>query len=89
LLRRRVGTTSGTQHTDKRKDKNKLTRSVTLLFGSRARGDWVEDAAAGYVSDFDIMVVVPEGASSDKDDCWDKCKDWARRRAGAGEHPCS
>jgi uncharacterized protein len=29
-----------------------------ILFGSYARGDWVRDLKSGYVSDYDILVVV-------------------------------
>lgn len=32
---------------------------MVILFGSHARGDWVEDPETGYVSDFDILVVAP------------------------------
>ena len=31
---------------------------MLILFGSHARGDWVADAEKGYVSDWDLMVVV-------------------------------
>ncbi len=31
---------------------------MLILFGSRARGDWVEDSETGYVSDWDLLVVV-------------------------------
>lgn len=31
-----------------------------ILFGSHARGDWVIDRANGYVSDFDLLVVVSD-----------------------------
>ena len=31
---------------------------MLILFGSHARGDWVADAETGYVSDWDLMVVV-------------------------------
>ena len=31
---------------------------MVILFGSYARGDWVEDPENGYFSDFDILVVV-------------------------------
>jgi len=31
---------------------------LVVLFGSYARGGWVEDAETGYFSDFDILVVV-------------------------------
>jgi predicted nucleotidyltransferase len=29
-----------------------------ILFGSYARGSWVEDHAGGYFSDYDLLVVV-------------------------------
>ena len=29
-----------------------------ILFGSYARGDWVDDPLGGYVSDSDLLVVV-------------------------------
>src|SRR5262249_48643453 len=31
-----------------------------ILFGSFARGDWVEDEETGYVSDFDLCAVVDD-----------------------------
>jgi predicted nucleotidyltransferase len=31
---------------------------MLILFGSHARGDWVEDAETGYKSDYDFLVVV-------------------------------
>lgn len=31
---------------------------MLILFGSHARGDWVEDPETGYVSDYDIIAVV-------------------------------
>ena len=31
---------------------------MLILFGSRARGDWVVDSETGYVSDWDLLVVV-------------------------------
>ena len=31
---------------------------MVILFGSYARGDWVEDAENGYFSDFDLLAVV-------------------------------
>jgi predicted nucleotidyltransferase/HEPN domain-containing protein len=30
---------------------------MVILFGSHARGDWVEDEVTGYVSDYDILIV--------------------------------
>jgi predicted nucleotidyltransferase len=31
---------------------------MLILFGSHARGDWVEDPETGYVSDYDLLAVV-------------------------------
>ena len=31
---------------------------MLILFGSRARGDWVDDQETGYRSDYDLLVVV-------------------------------
>ena len=31
---------------------------MVILFGSHARGDWVEDEETGYRSDFDLLVIV-------------------------------
>ena len=40
-------------------DKRKGGRILKLiLFGSYARGDWVEDRASGYISDYDLLVIV-------------------------------
>lgn len=33
---------------------------VILLFGSHARGNWVEDRETGYYSDYDLLVVVDD-----------------------------
>jgi predicted nucleotidyltransferase len=31
---------------------------MIVLFGSHARGDWVDDHETGYHSDYDVLVVV-------------------------------
>jgi predicted nucleotidyltransferase/HEPN domain-containing protein len=43
-----------------------------VLFGSYARGDWVEDRASGYRSDYDLLVVV------NHDDLTDLVEHWAK-----------
>jgi predicted nucleotidyltransferase/HEPN domain-containing protein len=43
-----------------------------ILFGSYARGDWVEDPVGRYFSDYDILVVV------DHDDLTDVAEFWAK-----------
>jgi uncharacterized protein len=47
-----------------------------ILFGSYARGDWVDDPASGYVSDYDLLVVVNDEKLTDVLEFW----------AGADEH---
>jgi uncharacterized protein len=42
-----------------------------LLFGSYARGDWVEDPVGRYFSDYDLLVVVDHGDLTDFD-VWDR-----------------
>lgn len=36
-----------------------------ILFGSYARGDWVEDPVGRYFSDYDLLVVVADEAHTD------------------------
>lgn len=43
---------------------------LILLFGSHARGNWVEDPETGYRSDFDLLVVVESPAVAEKDELW-------------------
>lgn len=35
-----------------------------ILYGSYARGDWVDDAKGGYKSDYDILIVVTSARSA-------------------------
>lgn len=41
-----------------------------VLFGSYARGDWVEDHASGYRSDYDLLVVVNHEELTDVVEYW-------------------
>lgn len=51
--------------------KNKAGRILkVVLFGSYARGTWVEDHASGYYSDYDILVVVNTETFADEDEFW-------------------
>lgn len=43
---------------------------MIILFGSYARGDWVEDLPKGYFSDFDVLVVVATEALAEDDSLW-------------------
>ena len=46
-----------------------------ILYGSYARGDWVEDPVGGYFSDYDILVVVSDDRLTDTLDYWAKADD--------------
>lgn len=46
-----------------------------ILYGSHARGDWVEDRSSGYRSDYDILVVVNDGRLTDPVDYWSVADD--------------
>lgn len=55
----------------KESEKNKSGRILKLiLFGSYARGDWVEDLASGYRSDFDVLVVVNDDHFAELHEYW-------------------
>jgi predicted nucleotidyltransferase/HEPN domain-containing protein len=41
-----------------------------ILYGSYARGDWVEDRASGYRSDYDLLIVVNHKSFAEQDDLW-------------------
>jgi len=41
-----------------------------ILYGSYARGDWVEDRLSGYRSDYDILIVVNSEAFAQEQDLW-------------------
>ncbi|MFP3543687.1 HEPN domain-containing protein [Rhizobium sp. SIMBA_035] len=41
-----------------------------ILYGSYARGDWVEDRVSGYRSDYDLMVVVNSQSFAGEDELW-------------------
>jgi uncharacterized protein len=53
-----------------------------ILYGSHARGDWVDDPANGYVSDFDLAVLVASPALAEDEALWADCQDRAREVAG-------
>lgn len=43
-----------------------------ILFGSYARGDWVEDPVGRYFSDYDLLVVVSHEDLTDVPEFWEK-----------------
>ncbi|WEJ99473.1 MAG: HEPN domain-containing protein [Candidatus Sphingomonas phytovorans] len=46
-----------------------------ILYGSHARGDWVDDPVGGYSSDYDILVVVSDERLTDVVEFWSKADD--------------
>ena len=46
-----------------------------ILFGSYARGDWVEDPVGRYFSDFDLLVVVTHEDLTDVPEFWAATED--------------
>lgn len=46
-----------------------------ILYGSYARGDWVDDPIGGYQSDYDILVVVNDERLTDPGEYWSKADD--------------
>ena len=46
-----------------------------ILFGSFARGDFVEDRGSGYMSDYDLLVIVNDERLTDQHDLWDGATD--------------
>jgi predicted nucleotidyltransferase/HEPN domain-containing protein len=46
-----------------------------ILFGSYARGDWVEDPVGRYFSDFDLLVVASNEDLTDVPEFWAKTED--------------
>lgn len=56
-----------------------------ILYGSYARGDWVDDAVGGYRSDYDILVVVSDAKLTDPVEYWGKADDRLMRDATINE----
>ena len=46
-----------------------------VLFGSYARGDWVDDKVSGYQSDFDLLIVVNDKRLTDVAEFWHAAED--------------
>lgn len=49
-----------------------------ILYGSHAHGDWVEDTKGGYVSDFDIFIIVQDPVQSADHARWSDLQESAR-----------
>lgn len=68
-------------------DKHKNGRILKLiLFGSYARGDWVEDRKSGYRSDYDLLVVVNAEIFADPQDYWDSATERLVRELTVTKH---
>lgn len=68
-------------------DKAKRGRILKLiLFGSYARGDWVEDRKSGYRSDYDLLVVVNAETFTDPHDYWDTATERLVRETTVTKH---
>jgi predicted nucleotidyltransferase/HEPN domain-containing protein len=57
-----------------------------ILFGSYARGDWVEDPVGRYFSDFDLLVVVNSDELTDVAEFWEKTEQRLLEELSSGEN---
>jgi predicted nucleotidyltransferase len=48
---------------------------MIILFGSHARGDWVEDPKTGYESDYDVLVITRSREVAEDVALWGKATD--------------
>jgi predicted nucleotidyltransferase len=46
-----------------------------ILFGSYARGGWVEDRRSGYRSDYDLLIVVNSHAAAESSEYWENASE--------------
>ncbi|AJQ95575.1 HEPN domain-containing protein [Gynuella sunshinyii] len=51
-----------------------------ILFGSHAKGTWVSDPENGYISDYDILVVVNKPTLVDEDIVWQRAEEQIGRK---------
>jgi predicted nucleotidyltransferase/HEPN domain-containing protein len=56
-----------------------------ILFGSYARGDWVEDPVGRYFSDFDLLIVVNHEDLTDVPEFWAETEDRLLKALSDGE----
>jgi len=57
-----------------------------ILFGSYARGDWIEDPIGRYFSDFDLLVVVNSDELTDVSEFWAKTEDKLLEELSSGKN---
>jgi uncharacterized protein len=50
--------------------RERVPLGLLVLFGSHARGDWVDDEVTGYRSDFDLLAVVRDPKQADDARAW-------------------
>lgn len=55
-----------------------------ILYGSYARGDWVEDPVGRYFSDFDLLIVVSDEKLTDVLEFWEGAEKRLRRDLASG-----
>jgi uncharacterized protein len=68
-------------------DKKKLGRILkVILFGSYARGDWVEDRLSGYRSDYDLLIIVNSHQFTDLHEYWAKADEHFIRELTVTQH---
>ena len=58
---------------------------LIVLFGSFARGDYVEDAGKGFYSDVDVLVVVKNERLANRHTMWSQLRRQARKVSGKAE----
>jgi predicted nucleotidyltransferase/HEPN domain-containing protein len=56
-----------------------------ILFGSYARGDWVEDPVGRYFSDYDLLVVVDREELTDVPEFWAKTEEKLLEELSSGK----
>jgi len=57
-----------------------------ILFGSYARGDWAEDRKSGYLSDYDLLIVVNHDRLTDLHDFWERADEHLVRELTVTKH---
>jgi predicted nucleotidyltransferase/HEPN domain-containing protein len=57
-----------------------------ILFGSHARGDWVEDPVGRYFSDYDLLVVVDREELTDVPEYWAKSEERLLEDLASGQN---
>jgi len=61
-------------------------RIKNILFGSYARGDWVEDPVGRYFSDYDLLVVVDREELTDVPEFWARTEEQLLQELASGKN---